>query len=672
MYKGQWHSTEHIFGLHYDLHAGSGDTELGLHTSPEELTPMLELIGADFVQTDCKGHPGYTSWFSQTPGASVPPGLQVDALLGWREATRRLGLPLHCHYSGTWDMAAGALHPEWTQVGADGQPTGAPFGGNVGAKTPERMCPRSDYDDHLMIPQLLELIDRYGVDGFWIDGDLWAGEPCYCRRCREEFTRRTGILEPPQAQGEVDWPAWISFSLDSFYEHVTRVCDAVHEHKPGVLVCSNWLQTFRNPGAPVAPTDWVSGDNSWVWGLDGSRCEARFISTRGKPWDIMLWSFYSSHGMGQPDSPWTFKPVQMLQQEAAVTLALGGSLQVYETTGLRSGQLVAWRLKKLSELGAFVKARGDLCRDTQTIAQVAVLHSEAHVRAHMGSNLMWGVDTAAVQGAVFSLLENHYNIDILDEWALLPRLAEFAAVVVPEQEDLSAEVAAALQDYAVGGGKLLVSGAGALARFGAAFLGVGEVEMLEKGVYFAPAGDGAAPVYSERWGKVQVSRAEAQGQLGRTDLRDERLLGAPAWTLNQVGQGAVAWVPFDLFRSFDKNRYPGVRQFVGEVAGKLIGRLPVRVSAPTGVDAILRQKGGRRLVHLINRLSGLPNVPSSGAVDEIPAVGPLAVEMDLAQAPLEVSLAFEEAPLTWEYQAGVLRIQVERVHIHCAIVVDCA
>lgn len=80
---------------------------------------------------------------------------------------------------------------------------------------------------------------------------------------------------------------------------VTRYCAAVPAHKPGVLVCSNWLQTFRNLGEPKVPTDWISGDNAWVWGLDGSRCEARFLSTRGKHWDIMLWTFYCSHGMGQ-------------------------------------------------------------------------------------------------------------------------------------------------------------------------------------------------------------------------------------------------------------------------------------------------------------------------------------------------------------------------------------
>ena len=106
--SGRWHGDERYFGMHYDLHAGAGDTDLGSRCGMEELVPMLELTAPDFVQTDCKGHPGYTSWFSKVPNASVPPGLKHDAMMQWRQATRKLGLPLHCHYSGVWDAAAGA------------------------------------------------------------------------------------------------------------------------------------------------------------------------------------------------------------------------------------------------------------------------------------------------------------------------------------------------------------------------------------------------------------------------------------------------------------------------------------------------------------------------------------------------------------------------------------
>ena len=671
IYRGQWHAAACYFGLHYDLHAGKEDTELGLRATPEELVPALSLAEPDFVQTDCKGHPGYTSWFSRTPAASVPPGLQADALAGWREATRRMGIPLHCHYSGIWDRAAGEKHPEWTQVDADGTHTGAPFGATKGAATPERMCPRSDYLDELMIPQLLELIDRYGVDGFWVDGDLWASQPCYCERCRAAFAEQTGIAEPPTDPDDPGWPTWIAFALDSFYAYVNRYAAAVHAHRPGVLVCSNWLQTFRNPGPPVAATDWISGDNTWVWGLDASRCEARFISTRGKPWDIMLWSFYCSHGMGDPTSPWTFKPVQMLQQEAAVTLALGGHVQVYENPGsVRSGQLIPWRMRAIGEVAAFVKARRELCQGTETIPQVAVLHSEAHVLRHRGVNLMWGADPAAVQGATYSLLENAYHGDILDEWALLPELDRFPVVVAPEQAEMSDAMVAALKRYVEGGGKLLVSGAGVVERFGEAFLGVRDGEGEGPGIYHVLVGHGAVPVYSASRRLVEPVTAEGIGQLGTSDLPDERLLAAPAWTLNRVGAGAVAVIPYELFRHFDRNRYPLVREFVGEVMARLVGPLPIRARVPTCVDVILRRRGDTTLVHLINRASGLPNVPNSGAVDEIMPVGPVEVVIERETAPDGVHLAFEEAPLTWTFEAGMLKVMLARVGIHAAIVVE--
>ncbi len=631
---------------------------------------MLSLMGVDFVQTDCKGHPGYTSWFSKTPGAAVPPQLKADAMRGWRDATKKLHLPLHCHYSGIWDKAAGAKHPEWTLVNKDGKQAGAPFGQNAGAPTPEKMCPRSDYLDQLMIPQMIELIDRYGVDGFWIDGDLWASEPCYCDRCRAEFNRRTGIAEPPKEQSDPNWPAWIGFALDSFSEYVNRYADAVHAHKPGVLVCSNWLQTFANPGQPIARTDWISGDNAWVWGMDGSRCEARFISTRGKHWDIMLWSFYCSHGMGDATSPWTFKPVEMLQQEAAVTLAFGGALQLYENPGgVRNGQLIPWRIKRLRDVGRFVKARRTLCQDTETIPQIAVLHSETHARKTMGTNLMWGVDTAPVKGAVFSLLENHYGVDVLDEWALLSRLNEFAAVVAPERNGMSKAMIDALKQYVQGGGRLIVSGADAPEFFGADFLGVAAGEIKTKTTYHVPAGGGCCPVHSDMWHLTQPTTARGVGRLGTSALLEERLLDNPAYFVRKVGSGVVAYVPCGVFRYFERNRYPIVRQFIGEVAAAAVGRLPIRVKAPTCVDVVLRQKGSRRLVHLINRTSGLPNVPASGAIDEIPAVGPVKIEMDLPKRPRGVKLAFEKHPLQWVYKGGRLTITLDRVRIHAAVVV---
>jgi hypothetical protein len=131
-----------------------------------------------------------------------------------------------------------------------------------------------------MVPQMKELIDRYGVDGFWIDGDIWSVEPCYCKKCRAAFTARTGLAKPPVNTEDPAWPAWWDFTRENFEAFVTRYCEAVHRHKPGVKVCSNWLYTFRHPGEPAVPVDWISGDNVMVYGMDQSRCRC---SPRRRP-----------------------------------------------------------------------------------------------------------------------------------------------------------------------------------------------------------------------------------------------------------------------------------------------------------------------------------------------------------------------------------------------------
>ena len=442
-----------------------------------------------------------------------------------------------------------------------------------------------------------------------------------------------------------------------------------------MLVCSNWLQTFAHPGEPKVPTDWISGDNSWVNGLDGgiggSRCEARFLSTRSKHWDIMLWNFYCSHGMGKSESPWTPKPPQMLMQEAAVLLSFGGSVQLYEaSTGLRDGRLVENRIRRMAEVGRFVKKRRTLCQGSESIPQIAVLHSETHLRSTVrGKNLMWDSDFLPVKGAIFALLENHYGVDVLDEWALLPRLAEFPVVVVPERHALSEEMLKALKEYVHGGGKLLVTGAESFERFGSAFLGV-SAGMLESGVaYYVPAADSATPLFSKTWRLVKPTTAKSLGSLGRTALTDAEMLAHPAATLNRVGRGAVAYIPADVCRDFEHNRYPLIRAFIGEVTRALAGKLPISVQAPLCVDVALRRKGDRSIIHFVNRASGIPNQPNNGAIDEIPKVGPIIITVNAVKPPVSVTAAWEGSKPKWRLKGPTLTVTLDALHIHEAILI---
>jgi hypothetical protein len=158
-----WHK-EVFFGIHYDFHASATDRGIGKELTPELLKDRLLRVRPDWIHADCKGVYGYTSW--PTKVDSTAPGLAKDMLRIFRQVTKELGIRLGVHYCALWDERALELHPDWGLVDAKGQ------------RDRKVICLLSDYDEKLMIPQMLEVIDTYDVDGFWVDADNWWARPC--------------------------------------------------------------------------------------------------------------------------------------------------------------------------------------------------------------------------------------------------------------------------------------------------------------------------------------------------------------------------------------------------------------------------------------------------------------------------------------------------------------
>lgn len=661
-YEGRWWRADVAFGLHYDLHAGPQDTDIGTHVKLEELTPDLGLMAPQWIQTDCKGGAGMTSWPSKTPGATVSPGVKGDALRGWVQAARKLGVPIHGHYAGLDDQAAWEKNPSWRVV--------------PNPLTPEangyRLCPRSEYTDSLMIPQLIEAVEQYGLNGFWVDGPIAAYQFCYCHRCCDAFRQQTGIAQPPQETSDPNWLKWVTFHRTTLEEFVTHYVNAVHERCPNVLICDNYLHTYRHPGEPVVPTDWISGD---VWqDLDEIRCEARFMATRGRPWDIMSWAFDKPRQADRSSNeiPWEIKSVARLEQEASVALCLGGHFQIYETTNLRDGRLVPWRMERLGKVGDFFKERQELCVDSEPIRQVAVLHSEYHQRSQPVSNLFWGYDLHGIRGALFSLLEESLSADLVDEWALKPVLSQYPLVVASEQDNMSNAMVHSLKDYVAKGGRLLVTGAAAYDRFGGEFLGASSQEVLGPETYYIRAGDGSVPIFSPSWRSLQPTSAEAFSSIGRTPLVNAELLSFPPVTVNKVGSGKVAYVPFDLFHFYSRTRYPLVRVFVGAVVRALNAVFPITVQAPPSVDVVQRHKGNAVLIHLLNRNEGM--LSSANPQGEPPPAGPIVVTAELPVKPSEVRILFEQGKSQWTVtdnpvtKGVTIKVFIPQISIHATVV----
>lgn len=641
----KWPATA-FFGLHYDLHPGATDTELGRETTYEHIREQLEKVKPDYVQYDCKGHPGYTGYPTQV--GSPSPGIVNDALAIWRQVTRDMGIPLSIHYSGVWDTRALELHPEWANVHADGQ------------KDANYTCPLSEYTEQLLIPQLIEVIDLYDIDGVWIDGENWASRPCWCERCTAEFTKRTGVTEIPKQADDPQWQAWLAFQRDLFTEHVRKYAEALHARKPGIAVCSNWMYSVRQPEPVTAPVDYLSGDFDPSFGAERACAEARFLASRGLPWNLMAWTFLRTG-----DQPWTMKTPVHLCQEVAGTLAQGGSVFFYNQPQ-RSGRLTAWHQDLFAEVAEFCRARKAYCFLTGTVPQVAILHSESHYYLGNDPLFNFGTQNHPMEGALHAVLENGYSADILNEAMFIERGAQYPVVVVPEQNGLSEKAAAALRAYVENGGKALVTGSHVVRQL-PDLAGVALAEG-QTGSAWLPAANGCVAV-SGPWQHVQLAGATELAPLLNQQEPAMNLAGSPAATVFAVGKGRVVAVHGPLFRCYHNAHYPLLRRFAGDMLAALNADL-MQVHGPWWIEMAARQQDGRLLIQFVNRGAGGYLAPNRHVVEHVADAGPFTVTIPMAEKPARCYTAPDKVGLDWSWKDGLLTAELGGLAIHNVLVVE--
>jgi len=659
-----WHSRAFV-GLHYDLHAGLQDTELGAALTHEHLRAEWLKIRPDLVQCDCKGHPGITSW--PTEVGTPSPGIVRDALRIHRDVTRELGIQLVMHYSGVWDNQAIASHPDWAAIGPTGEVAGKE--GFVTGAT----CNLSPYTAELMIPQLLELIDKYDVDGYWVDGENWATRPCYCDRCRAAFLKETGIATPPAAPGEAHWAEWAAFHRRNFNEHVRLYTAAVHARKPECTVCSNWMYSFGQPEEIDVPIDYLSGDFIWKWSLPSAHLESRFMDGRrlndpGIGWDLMAWGFTTGENqMGG----WTFKTAAGLCQEAGAVIALGGCFLIY-TNPQRNGHLSGWQHDILGEVARFVRARQPWCQGTETASEAAVLHNAAHFYEQTGEILLadWKGCGKPIAGALHALQENHVSTDVVNAETLLNHLSRYRLVVVPEQTHVSEALKSGLAAWVQGGGRLIVGGCETVRDF-AALAGLEPAVEERPGFFFVPVGREVTTVKGP-WMPVVTRGASVLNSILKGPDPAFNETDTPAVTLNRVGEGLVAAIPGPLFSHFADTHYPRTRALVGETLAALDPGFSIEMEGPARVHLVARRQENLLLAHLLNTGSGYPLSPAAAVVEDVPRVGPMTLRFELANRPRAIYLAPSQDALRWAYADGVATVHVDSIGILESVVVELA
>lgn len=652
-----------MFGIHYDLQPDSSDPRWLKDVSAENLRTEWKKVKPDWIQCDCKGSAGLSSYPSKVGRAK--PGLTNDPLRIHREVTRELGLPLLVHFCGIWDLAASVEHREWTRRDAGGQ-----------AET-GKICVRSPYLQERLIPQMLEVAVDYEVDGFWVDGDVWTMQPCYCRRCRDAFEAESGISDPPLVATHPHWPAWLAFHRRSYLEYAKAYTDAVHARKPDCLVCINWLYSASIPDPITLGVDFLSGDAN---SDDQITVESRFFAGRGLPWNVMTWGFIAppyenTGGLNKSAPTGQFRAYAETCQGAAESLAVGGGAIIFARP-TQTGRLITWEHDQLARVAEFVHARRAISEGSSGVPQAVVLNSASSIYTRsIRVNEIAGhlADRGALIGAVHSLLNAGYSVDVRNEEDLKDQLNAYGLVVLPESNPVTASLVRALTKYVEGGGRVVLSGSFVAGDPALAELaGVAPRGETLSGYYYLPA-DAESSQIKGPWQPVTLKGAkEFSGLLATPEAGD--FAGTPAITVRALGKGQVAVIHGAAFAAYTRDRSPQLGRSLRTLFRTLWPNPMVLIdSVGNGIlTSNLRKQDSRYIVHLLNRtITSQRETTVRRHVEHLPPVGPVKVKMQLANRPTRVVCEpADAAQPVWEWSKGTLSVTVPTVEIHSAIVVE--
>lgn len=496
-----------FFGLHFDFHADD-EAMIGSRTDPKDIEWYINEARPDFIQCDCKGHPGICSYPSKVGRPAK--NLVKDNLRIWCDTVKKHNIPIYVHYSGVEDEAYTTAHPDQATHDKDNNPLSA-------------ISLFGNYVHELLIPQFKELISEYGIDGAWIDGDCWAVKRDYSELAKAYLWE--GITEAEHNK----------VMRDAYFRYLKTYVDEIHAFAPDFKIASNWAYSSYIPEEPTINVDFISGDYCDYNSVHIARYESRCIAAHNKPWDLMAWSFEWSH--------FAEKPAIQLQQEAATTLMMGGGFQMYIQQN-HDGSAKRNHSDRLRKIADFVHARRMLF-EKKPIAQVAVLYSADSF--YQKSNVFVPVgETDALIGALNLVLDSQYTANVILEYQL-DNLGDYEIVLVPEWKYMSDKTKEKLADYARNGGNLVITGAELSKQFGE-LLGMdfGEIKNFEQVRILDDNGCfiGITDVLFKKERCDVLDLKTGNEMLYETsDLRDPLM---PSYRIENLGNGKITWIPFDM------------------------------------------------------------------------------------------------------------------------------
>lgn len=639
--------SESFFGFHFDFHAGPDCKQIGHLLTEEMIDTFLTQTKPDYIQVDCKGHAGYSSY--PTKIGNQAPGFEKDILKMFRDVTRKHNVALYVHYSGIWDDVAMQAHPEWAAKHPDGTPD------------TQKASFYGEYDNKLLIPQLKELAAR-DIDGIWIDGECWAAIPDYSDTMQVRYQELTGLTTLPQP-GDNDYKKFLELNRTAFRDHIRHYIDAVHKEYPDFQITSNWAYSSLMPEEVDTPVDYLSGDVAGQNGVYSSAWEARCLASQGKPWDLMSWGFTYNSGQGLPSA----KSVVMLQQEAAEVISIGGGFQIYYQQN-RDGSLKTAYFPRMAEIADWCRQRQEFCHKSTPIPQIALWYS-THAWKEAQGGLYSGAPNGKMSNILSMLLDGKQSVEVLMDHHLKKSINKYPLVILPEWANVGDEMKKLALQYVENGGNLLIMGVEATRAF-APELGIQTDGEPVEGNTFIFGQDHLAAL-NTRWQQV-VTKEEGVQTIGEIRTSDDKFVqpdSYPFATYRTYGKGKIGTIAADLATPYATHRSAECTNIVNQVIAALYPAPQVALEGNSRIHLVATQKEHKWIINLIN-VDGDHNNGNVYMYDQINPTRPVKLIIRSEHSIRSAYLMPGEEKLSAKKAGDCYELEIPSFDVHTSVVLS--
>ena len=469
-------------------------------------------------------------------------------------------------------------HPEWFFRQSNGQPV--VYNGLYST------CINGGYYRDQAMKILAEGLEKYDVDGLFFNmfgnqSSDYSGRPvglCHCDACRRRYRQlyRKDIPETPDDD-------YRKFMASSTREVAAAIGELIHQKRPnagyfnylqeytdGIMSESNTALARPLPLWPYSASDRVNRARNSQPGKMAVNLNMQFVD--------FWWRFATV-----PRQEIALRSWQNLAHGGALTLAVNGTLDQQDRQAVESA----------TPIFRWAAANEQYFAGQSSAARVLLLGMASAEDSYRG---------------IFRLLsEEHIPFAVSDNMDWLGT-RDYDLVIT------AGRAPARLRDYIAGGGRALIASAAEpefeLARVlrtepdlkgylrvrdHAAFPSLNDTNLLLlNGPFTELKSDAPAPL------TLVPPSMIGPPEFVHIDMRDT---DTPALVFRRLGEGSVAWIPWNLGGLYYRLSLPAHAGLFRDVVDRLLPARQLRTNAHPLVEVALMHQGRRTLLHLVN-LSG--------------------------------------------------------------------